>query len=98
MHNSIILFLLVGLLVMLIPFGSSMNIFLNALAVEMNPDMNNKQIYLKDMKDFIKMITSERLIIIIINNTINKNKNNQQVIIMTILMTPTLNQNIPLIN
>ena len=41
MHNSIILFLLVGLLVMLIPFGSSMNIFLNALAVEMNPDMNN---------------------------------------------------------
>ena len=41
MHNSILKFLLVSSLVMIIPFGTSMNIFLNALAVEMNPDMNN---------------------------------------------------------
>ena len=41
MHNSILIFLLISSLVMIIPFGSSMNIFLNALAVEMNPDMNN---------------------------------------------------------
>ena len=40
MHKSIIF--LFGSLVMLLPFGSSMNIISNAMAVEMNPDMNNE--------------------------------------------------------
>ena len=53
--QKLIIFLLIGLLVMLIPFGSSINIFLNAMALNMVPSMNNyEQDLLKKYEKFYK--------------------------------------------
>ena len=53
MHKSIIIFL--GLLVVLLPFGTSMNIFSNAMALNIVPSMNNdEQDYLQKYEKFYK--------------------------------------------
>jgi len=52
-HKSIIIFL--GLLVVLLPFGTSMNIFSNAMALNIVPSMNNdEQDYLQKYEKFYK--------------------------------------------
>ena len=53
MHKSIIIFL--GLLVVLLPFGTRMNIFSNAMALNIVPSMNNdEQDYLQKYEKFYK--------------------------------------------
>jgi DNA anti-recombination protein RmuC len=56
MHKLIILFLLVGSLVMLLPFGTSINIISKAMAFNIVPSMNNddEQDYLQRYEKFYK--------------------------------------------
>ena len=50
MHKSIIF--LLGLLVMLLPFGSNMIIFSNVMALNIVPSMNNDENYLEKNEKF----------------------------------------------
>jgi hypothetical protein len=52
--HKLIIFLLIGSLVMLLPFGTSMNIISKAMALNIVPSMNNDEYYLQRYEKFYK--------------------------------------------